>query len=267
MTSGESRNTALPAIDVLGEIRKALDKAGNWRAVLPRASNQHVSLRELPKAGDALVLHPFGALEISQKIVPLNIAIQRLGSTRPDRGSVFRIAAAPINGANVATTVSTEEFAPGQFFDLDDATKLSRPSFARYDAGIVIGADNAPQTDFRRERAVTYEVKYVPEPHPIRVLYALSTILLPVFARGGAAAQSTLSQAVRSASPVAAEHVSVAPEKYAVVSTLDMTLHAGPLVFDNATAADQAIARLIAEQPELTGAVQVVPSAQVRPAA
>ena len=137
VTSGESRNTMLPAIDVLEEIGKALDKAGNWRAVLPRASNQHVSLRELPKTGDALVLHPFGALEISQKIVPLNIAIQRIGASRPDRGSVFRIAAAQINSANVATTASTEQFAPAQFFDMDDAEKLSRPSFARYDAGIV----------------------------------------------------------------------------------------------------------------------------------
>jgi hypothetical protein len=267
VTSGESRNTMLPAIDVLKEIGTALDKAGNWRAVLPRASNQHVSLRDQPTTGDALVLHPFGALEISQKVVPLNIAIQRIGASRPDRGSVFRIAAAQINGVNVATTVSTEEFAPGQFFDLDDATKLSRPSFARYDAGIVIGADTAPQTDFRRERDVTYEVKYVPEAHPLLLIYFLPTPLQQAFARGGAAAQSTLSQAARAPSAVAAEHVSVAPETYAVVSTLDMTLHAAPLVFDNATAADQAMARLIAEQPELTGAVQVVPLAQVRRAA
>ena len=36
----------------------------------------------------------------------------------------------------------------------------------------------------------------------------------------------------------------MAPETYAVVSTLDMTLHAAPLVFDNATAADQAVAQL-----------------------
>ena len=99
------------------------------------------------------------------------------------------------------------------------------------------------------------------------MFYFLATILLPAFARGGAAAQSTLSQAVRAPSAVAAEHVSVAPEQYAVVSTLDMTLHAAPLVFDNATAADQAIAQLIAAQPELTDAVQVVPSAQVRRAA
>ena len=46
-----------------------------------------------------------------------------------------------------------------------------------------------------------------------------------------------------------------------------MTLHATPLVFDSATAADQAVARLIAKQPELFDAVQVVPSAQVRRAA
>lgn len=267
VTTGELRNTMLPPVDVVEEIRKAFDKVGNWRAVLPRGSNQHVSLRELPQSGAALVLHPFGSLEISQKVAPLNLAIQRLGASRPARGSVFKIAAAHINGADVATTASTEQFAPGQFFEMDDAAKLSRPSFARYDAGIVIGADDAPQTDFRRGREVEYEVIYLPEHHPVRVFFKVATTLFNAFARVGSAARSSLSQEARAPSPVAAEHVSLAPEQYAVVSTLDMTLHAAPLVFDDATSADQAVAKLIASHPELTGAVQVVPSAQIRRAA
>jgi hypothetical protein len=267
VTAGNARDTLLPPFDVIGEIRKALDNVGNWHAVLPPASNQHVSLRDLPQSGEALVLHPFGALEISQKIAPLNIAIQRLGASRPDRGSVFKIGPVQIDNADVATTTSSEEFAPAQYFDMYDAAKLSRPSFARYESGIVIGADNAPQTDFRRERVVQYEVIYLPEHHPLRPFFKLVTGLFQAFARGGSVAQSSLSQQSRAASPVAAEHVSLAPEQYAVVSTVDMTLHAAPLVFSSAMAADQAVARLIAGQPELVGAVQVVPSAQMRKAA
>ena len=51
---------------------------------------------------------------------------------------------------------------------MSDAEKLSRPSFARYDAGMLIGGDLAPQTDFMRKRDVTYEVIYLPEHHPVR---------------------------------------------------------------------------------------------------
>jgi hypothetical protein len=268
VTSGESRNTLLPTIDVIGQIRTAIDNVGNWRAVLPPNSNQHVSLRELSQNGVALVLHPFGTLEISQKIAPLNIAIQRFGSSRPDRGSIFRISAVKINSATVSTSATAEQFAPAQFFDLSDAEKLSRPSFAYYDSGLTIGADDAPQTDFQRERDVQYEPPiYLPEPQPVRLFFKLATSLFTAFARGNSTAQSSLSQQTRAVSALAAAPASLAREQYAVVSTLDMTLHAAPLVFESATAADQAIAALIAAKPELTGAIQVVPAAQMRRAA
>jgi hypothetical protein len=267
VTTGETRNSILPAIDVIAAIRKAVDNVANWRAVLPRGANQHVSLRELPQGGGALVLHPFGALEINQKVAPLNIALQRFGSSRPDRGSVFKIDDVHINTAAVVTVATTEQFAPAQFFDLSDAEKLSRAAFAQYDSGLLIGADTAPQTDFRRGRPVQYEVIYVPERHPVRLFFKMAATMFNAFARGGAAAQSPLSQQSKAPSAVAAEHVSVTQEQFAVVSTHDMTLHAAPLVFPSATAADQAVKHLIAVQPELTGAIQVVPSAQIRRAA
>lgn len=263
VTAGESRNTLLPAIDVLGEIRKAVDNVGNWRTVLPNGASQHVSLRELPR-GDALILHPFGALEINQKVAPLNIALQRFGSSRPESGGVFKLASVQINKALVVTVPTTEQFAPAQFFELSDAEKLSRPAFARYESGLVIGADNAPQTDFCRARDAQYEVIYLPEHAPTRIFFKLVATLFNAFGRGNAAAQSPLSKQSRTPSAVAAEHVSVAEEQYAVVSTIDMTLHAEPLVFGSATAAHQAIATLVEAQPELTGAIQVVPSAQIR---
>jgi hypothetical protein len=266
VTIGEARHTMAAPIDALGEIRKSLDAANNWRAVLPRFANQHVSLRELPGAGDALVLHPFGALEISQKIAPLNIAIQKIGASRPDRGSIFRVAA-QLNGVDAATVPSREQFAPGQFFEMSDAEKLSRPSFASYDAGVVLGADIAPQTDFRRGRDVQYEVIYLPEHHPVKLFFKLAIGLFTAFARGGSAAQSSLSQERQAPSPVAAAPASIAAEHYAVVSMTDMTMHAAPLVFSSATAADHAVAQLVSRQPELLGTVQVVPASMVRHAA
>jgi hypothetical protein len=147
---------------------------------------------------------------------------------------------------------------------MSDAEKLSRPSFANYDAGVILGSDTAPQTDFRRGREVQYEIVYLPEHHPLKLLYKLPVGLFSAFARGGSAAQSVLSQEQRVPSPVAAAPAVYAAEKYAVASAADLTLHGAAFVFDTATAADHAMSQIIASAPELFGTVQVVPHSQVR---
>jgi hypothetical protein len=259
VTFGDDRATLLPPVDVLAEVVKALGNLGNWRPRLPSGSNQHVILRELPDPTKTLVLHPFGALEITQKLVPLHVAIQRFGPRAPVAGSVFTLADVKL-GAEDAVVVNTrEQFAPAQFFNLSDAEKLSRPSFADYDAGIVIGGDLAPHTDFMRTRDVVYEPIYLPEHHPVLLIFKLVVDLARWIVRGSAVAQSSVSFAQSSPSALA-ERASLTPERYAVVSTTDLTLHGSHLVFDNTTAADQAVQRLVGERPELFGAIQVLPA-------
>jgi hypothetical protein len=259
---GDPQETHLDSIDVLAEMAKALGNLGNWRPRLPAGSNQHVTLRALPDPTTTLVLHPFGALEVSQKLVPLHVAVQRFGTQTPKAGSVFTLAEVKLGAEPAAVTNTREQFAPAQFFDLTDAEKLSRPSFADYDAGIVIGGDLAAQTDFQRARDVVYESIYLPEPHPFSQLYVMADTLASYVALGSAVAQSPVSQARNSVS-VLEQKFSLAPERYAVVSTDDLTMHAAELVFDNATAADQAVQRIVADRPEFFGAIQAVPMSAV----
>jgi hypothetical protein len=266
VTFGDARETRLPPVDVLAEMVKALVNLGNWKPRLPSGSNQHVTLRELPDPTTVLVLHPFGALEITQKLVPLHIAIQRFGSRAPDAGSVFTLADVKLGAEDAGVSNTKEQFAPAQFFDMSDAEKLSRPSFADYDAGIVIGGDLAPRTDLMRMRDVVYEVIYLPEHHPVSLFFALAVELAASVAQTSAVAQSSVSQAQRSVS-VLEERVSWTAESFAVVSSDDLTLHASHLVFDNATAADQAVQNLVAASPELFGAIQVLAAAGIAKAA
>jgi hypothetical protein len=266
VTVGDSPNTRLPPIDVVAALVGALSQRGNWRPKLPPNTNQHVVLRELPAGSDVLVLHPFGTLEITQTVAPLEIGIQRFGSRAPANGTTFGIANVKMNGADTIVSPVSDEFAPAQFFAMSDAEMLSRPSFARYRAGVRIGGDLAPRTDFMRERDVQYEVVYLPQRHPLKLLFKLAGALAKVFALGAAVARSTLSQAVRAPSPLA-DRVSAANEGWAVVSSDDLTLHASNLVFDNATAADQAVRALVAKDPALASSVQVVPATSVRQAA
>ena len=62
----------------LGEV----SKQENWRALPPPSTNLLVTLRKLDPA--LLVLHPFGALTVSQRALPLNLTLDKLGTQKPD---------------------------------------------------------------------------------------------------------------------------------------------------------------------------------------
>ena len=206
------------------------------------------------------MLHPHGFLDIAQKVAPLGVAIQRFGATTPQTGSIFRITDIQVGGTTIDTAPTREEYAPAQFFAMSDAEKLSRPSFAEYESGVAIGGDAALGADLMRGRDVTYEVIYVPEHHPVRPRFGMPVALSECSAAGGAVAQSPLSRARSARSPLVAA-VTLQRDRYAVVSTDDLSLHATELVFDTATEADQALRRLVARAPQLAGAVQVMPAA------
>jgi hypothetical protein len=214
------------------------------------------------QAQGPLVVHPFGSLEVAQKIAPLGIGIQRFGATVPDKGSVFRIADVKLGVDDAPTTPVREQFAPAQFFDMTDAEALSRPSFDDFDAGLAIGGDAPCRADWMRIRDVAYEVIYLPEHHPVQVRFGMPDVLSAFSAAGAAAARSSLSRA-RAAPSALADRVSLGKERFAVASSDDLTLHAPDLVFDTAIAADHALRRLKAQRPELADAVVVVPSASL----
>ena len=118
-------------IDVL---LPALNDDGAWRALPPNEYSPQVSLREIP-AGGPLVLHPAGALAVSQKTVPLNLPLSRVGARRVDGGTTFSITEVKIGTTIADTDPVRDQFAPAQFTDMSDAEKLSRPSFEQLESG------------------------------------------------------------------------------------------------------------------------------------
>src|SRR6185295_2092033 len=114
VTLGDILSLLLPGAKVFALLTAALESAGNWRAVLPTGSSLSVTLRELAAAADALILHPFGTLEISQKVVPLNLEISRFGAQVPDNGKQFRISEVLLGTDTPPTDAAKEQFAPAQ---------------------------------------------------------------------------------------------------------------------------------------------------------
>jgi hypothetical protein len=263
VTIGDPLSLLLAPVDVLAQLAEAMTNPANWIPRLPPSTSQTVTLRRHSgEAQGALVVHPCGSLEVSQKIAPLGIAIQKFGATVPDKGSVFRIADVKLGVDSAPTTPVREQFAPAQFFDMTDAEALSRASFDDFDAGLLIGGDAAGRADWMRIRDVAYEVVYLPEHQPVRVRFGMPDVLSRFSAAGAAAAISPLSRASTAPSALA-DRVSLRKERFAVASSDDLTLHAPDLLFDTAIAADQALRRIKAQRPELSEAIVVVPAASV----
>jgi hypothetical protein len=265
-TFGDDRTTVLPPIAVLPLLADALQNPGNWRAVLPTSTSQRVSLRALPPDSKDLVLHPFGTLQISQKVVPLHLAISRFGTQRPANGAQFDISQVRFGGDVVHQFAVKEQFAPAQFLDLSDADKLSRRSFEQFDAGVTVGAGDAPRADYVAMLDVVYEVIYVPAKQ-LRIFFKLSKFVFEALIRVSAVARSNVSFARRAPSVLSTPPVSMPSEQFGVATTLDLTLHATHLVFASEAEAHQAMNQLTSQDPGLHEELQVLPMYQMRKAA
>jgi Family of unknown function (DUF6603) len=265
VTIGESRHDTLPPVDVLPKLVEALGAATSWRAVLPSGSNLQVTLRALDPVTDGLVLHPFGSLEIREKVVPLNLDVQRVGTQRAADGHVFAVDQVSLGGVPGQLTSVREQFAPAQFVDMSDDQKLSRRSFELYDAGVQVGGGDHVNADYFVLLQVAYEVVYAPE-HRKPMRFRLAGFLFDAFARHGAVSQSALSAARRAPSPLGTATVHYDAEHFAVASTDDLAVHDETLVFRSEAEARAAMGQLVDRDPALGRKIQVVPLSLTRAA-
>ena len=126
----------LPAADPLPALLEALADARNWTSELPNDSSSLLTFRERTAPGELLV-HPAGELSVRQRVVPLGIRIERFGNTTPPGERRFTIDVVPGNGQPLASVSPVLDFfAPAQFLEMSDASKLRRPSFELMEAGV-----------------------------------------------------------------------------------------------------------------------------------
>jgi hypothetical protein len=123
-------------------VHDALAKPAAWAARLPPDADTLVRLAALPGDG-AAVVHPFGVLEARQQAVPLEMTLDRIGRC-PVTVSRVNLGAPTIGGLPAqAVSDATDLFAPGEFLNLSDDEKLSRPAFEPRPAGLVLAGAGA----------------------------------------------------------------------------------------------------------------------------
>jgi hypothetical protein len=257
---------------VMPLLTSALSNSQNWQATLPSRNQLLVTLKKMEQLGeDEIVAHPAGILTVKQKVVPLKKTIDRFGQQRPKDARRFKIKKAYSDAYEFKVDDAKEDFAPAQFEDLTDAQKLSRKSFEKMPAGIVMSdAGNSLQSSHVARRKVEYESIIIDSRFPIlRLAVNLSERVQTFFTllRGNSVAKSNLSF-VNNAEPATGPgKLSANQEGYSVVGVDDLLPLDSLSVHDSEAQAYDYMHELIRHNPALQHEIQVVPNYESRQAA
>lgn len=189
---GEEAASPPPEIVAVRQrLADAVKDPRSWSAELPADDQVLVTLRDSKPGDGELLIHPFGALTVRQRVVPLEVPIGRFGGTLPDHPGPYTISA-HIGEQPAGGEVVRDAFAPGQYFALSDEQLLGRPAFEQLPAGFS-GVRASAGRVVGSPRAVTFSYDSVVVDAPdIAGLDGLAAAELVALASLGAAGQALL---------------------------------------------------------------------------
>lgn len=258
---GEDRREELAPIAVMGLIASELGRADAWRALPPLGNTLGVTLRSMSADEAALILHPVGALRVTQRRLPLGIRLDTIGNQKPS--DVNKLALRVAGGGLAKKADVFDKFAPAQFQAFTDAEKVSRPAFSEEIAGLDLTASGS---DLRSSRMVRRNIRY--EQIIIdnnfkrfqRRFFAYANSLFSFFLRGNAAAKSVVSKATASQLKPFSDKVELIGESFAVVMQSTNQAFATDAVFHSEVSAREYLSAQVANDVSLDGALHVVPA-------
>ncbi len=241
----------------------------NWRAETPDFHQLHVTLRPQQNIGsDEIIVQPLGAIIFSQRAIPLNHDIQRVGSKKAKVAKKISILSINSTGTNFTDLPPTNElFAPGQFVDLTEDEKLARPSFERMDGGVKIGDTGVSSfpVPFIKAKKAEYELTYIVPDVPAPKKKERNTLKGEAFqrlSRNGAASRNVNSWQSGIGLRTAPKKIALQQPSFVIAGTGDMKAFTsgspGGYVAKSQSEAEQVKKQLLKEKPALQDQLQVL---------
>lgn len=229
----------------------------NWKANIPASNRLHVSIKSITQTGDLLVIHPFGILSFSQRLVPLEIEINKFGNKLPKDVNKFEIITPD---ETLFSERVREQFAAANFLEMKDEDKLSRPSFEKMVSGFKItGSSELKAPENVLSKAVNYEFSYLGrKKKPVKDKYRYPALLFKAHTKTSAAAQSPLSRLSNGNSLNAPQPVTVDEERFVIANVSDMKPYSTAVSAASYTEALQQCNELVRTNPGLKDQVQVL---------
>ncbi len=256
-------------VDVEELLLNQLRDDRNWRAEIPDFHHLHVTLKPAPAIpDDEIMVQPLGTLVFSQREVPLNFMIDKMGSRKVATAKSLTIDTISSPTTNYTDLTPTEElFAPGQFINLNEDEKLSKPSFEKMKSGVRIGDTGSsvfPKA-FIKAKDLEYEIGYIrpefarPKKRDVKIMLPEIFSLLKREAAAGRSSMSWQSGLGKTSSPKKQE---VKTNGFVIGNTGDMKLftsvNPNGFVVTSRFEADQIRQQLVKAKPSLEGAIQVM---------
>ncbi len=269
-TWGDKKDTSLPSIEILPRFIKELQKKEQWNTLLASNKTLFVSLRKLEEtAVPALVLHPSGTLVVQQRLLPLSVAIDRIGNQKTSDVKKVVISKAVSGSISLVTTPVDEYFARAQYQQLSDAEKLSKPSFEKMPGGVAITMgkshiENGKMVRKKVEYEVTIVDKVPRKPFKFGVFFAEIAILFTNSLRGNAVAKSVVSQQQFQKLQPFNDKLKVIQEGYTVAFQSTNKAYATTATFSSEMMAQTYMYEQINKNPVLKTAIHIVPNYELQ---
>ncbi len=267
-TWGDKENTSLPPVEVMPLIKAEYEKLENWKAELPASNNISVSLRQL-ETEEELVLHPVGNLKISQRAIPLDISLDKVGAQKPSDANKFTL---DTTGSSVdKVSDALENFPLAQFQEMEDNSKLSRPSFEKEHSGVEMAVKNNTTTIGKAvKRIVRYETIIIDNDFKRVVIkfFEFFTALFKHFIKNGAVAKSPLSSKSKKQLIPFDETIKVNQNAYSVAFMSDnKAFNKGSVAFESEALAKEYVSNVLAGDPKMVDEIHVIPQNELNTAA
>lgn len=239
----------------------------NWQAVIPDNNKLHVTVKDLkliqPEENPSpnIVIHPLGVLTYSERLLPMEVTIQKFGTRVPKDVDLFKVNKVMSNTTNLSFTQVKERFAPANFFNLKDNEKLSRRSFESNVSGFKVTAAADLSIAPAINKSVDYELSYLRKKRFMLFfagIYKYSKSLFRTNLKGNAVAKSKMSHATNRQSVNAPATVNVQQDQYVVANVSDMKMHSEGMVANSYAEAVEMYNTLTAKQPSLKNKVQIL---------
>jgi hypothetical protein len=243
--------------DILLLLTDEINNSSNWKAAIPDNNKLHVSIRAIEQ-GDALIaIHPFGILTFSERLVPLELIINKFGNQLPKDANEFEI---KTTDETLDTESVTEQFAAANFFDMTDDEKLSRPSFEPMKSGFKItGSEKLQAPQHVADKKVDYEFSYLgkkKKPQPGK--YKYPGLYFKAHSKASAACQSSISFLNNRDSINAPDTVAVEEEQYVLATVSDMKSYNNEMKTGSYAETLQYYNEVVKTKPELKDQLQVL---------
>jgi len=218
---GSKVTVALPDVSVLPILKEALMDKKNWTSIR-NDSDEFVQIKSFENTSE-IILGPGGKFGVNQEKVPFNLSITKYGGGRvTDVTKQFKITRVIVGNIPVTDyTYTKDNFAISQFMDLSEKDQLQRPSFEKFDNGIIVSSINDTISNgTSAHQGFSYEKIILDEDKRILIknvaLDATSVTQLMMNGSGSNNAYSKSKQPAEAA-------IKMQPESYSVVSTIDLT--------------------------------------------